>query len=144
MAGDTRPDLDSVYLPLRLTYGLVPVAAGLDKFTNILTDWQHYLPSSLAQALPADPATFMHIVGVIEIVAGLLVLSGLVRIGGFVVMAWLASIAAVVTAAGFYDIAVRDLVMSVGAYTLARLAAVRGEAWFPVSARARGAHAAAH
>ncbi|HNA34692.1 MAG TPA: hypothetical protein PL106_16295, partial [Flavobacteriales bacterium] len=55
---------------LKFTYGLVPIAAGADKFTNILTDWSGYLAPGLAGMLPFDPATFMMVVGVIEIVAG--------------------------------------------------------------------------
>ena len=146
MATDARSDLQGVYVPLRLTYGLLPVAAGLDKFTNVLTDWQAYLPSWVAQASPVGPATFMHVVGVIEVVAGLAILFGLVRFGGFVVSAWLVLIAATVATAGYFDIAARDVAMSVGAYALAQVAALRGDAWFPVSTAAEGrrAHAGAN
>jgi uncharacterized membrane protein YphA (DoxX/SURF4 family) len=146
MAGDSRTDLETVYLPLRLTYGLIPVAAGLDKFTNLLVDWQSYLPSYAVETLPIAPATFMQIVGVIEIVAGLTVLTGLTRLGGVVVAIWLALIAAVAATGGHYDIAVRDVAMAVGAYTLAQVARLRGDDWLPISTRAQGrkAHAGAH
>jgi hypothetical protein len=106
---------------LKITYGLVPIVAGLDKFTNLLTDWKQYLPSSLGNLLPVSAAMFMMIVGVIEIIAGLLVL---VRplIGAYIVMAWLIAIALTLIAGGhYYDVAVRDLVMAVGAYTLGQL-----------------------
>jgi hypothetical protein len=73
----------------------------------------------------------MMVVGVIEIVAGLLVLTVLPRLGAWVVAAWLVLIAGAVATAGFYDIAVRDVVMALGAYTLAGLAAVRGERLIP-------------
>lgn len=138
MATMARADLQSVYLPLRLTYGLLPVVAGLDKFTNLLTDWQAYLPSFVAEAIPIPPAVFMQIVGVIEIVAGLAVLAGLVRIGGWVVAAWLVMIALTVATAGMFDIAARDLAMAVGASTLSQVARLRGEEWFPFSTRAEG------
>jgi hypothetical protein len=59
-------DLDRVYVPLRLCYGLVPIAAGADKFFNLLTDWSKYLPGSIAKILPMSPHAFMMVVGVIE------------------------------------------------------------------------------
>jgi hypothetical protein len=104
------------------------------------------LPSSIANLLPVTPTTFMHIVGVIEIIAGLVVLAGLVRIGGLVVAAWLIGIAAVVTIGGDFDIAARDVAMAVGAYTLARIAVLRGEEWFPLftATEGHGAHAGAN
>ena len=62
----TRVDLKSPEQLLRLGYGLVPIAAGADKFTNLLTHWEQYLDPSIARALPMKPATFMKLVGVIE------------------------------------------------------------------------------
>lgn len=123
--------LNRVYVPLRLCYGLVPIVAGADKFTNLLTDWSKYLPDFMARISPVSPHTFMMVVGVIEIVAGLAVLTALPRLGAYVVALWLTLIAVVVILAGFYDIAVRDLVMALGAYTLGGLAAIRGEALLP-------------
>ena len=106
---------------LKITYGLVPIVAGLDKFTNLLTDWKKYLPASFTGVLPVSPATFMMIVGIIEIVAGLLVLLRPL-IGAYIVMAWLIAIALTVIIGGhYYDVAVRDLVMAVSAYVLAQL-----------------------
>ncbi|ESU25087.1 hypothetical protein FEDK69T_00520 [Flavobacterium enshiense DK69] len=107
---------------LRLTYGLVPIVAGLDKFTNILTKWEDYLAPFMKEMLPFEAGTFMMIVGVIEIVAGIIVL---VRpsVGGYIVAAWLTSIALTLLASGtFLDVAVRDLVMAIGAFSLARMA----------------------
>src|ERR1043165_5898220 len=86
---------------LKFTYGIVPIVAGLDKFTNILTRWEDYLSPFIIKMLPFGPTTFMHIVGVIEIVAGILVLAR-PRIGGYVVMAWLALIALNLILAGHY------------------------------------------
>src|SRR5262245_36691439 len=110
---------------LRITFGLVPVAAGLDKFFNLLTVWTQYLDSRFAGLLPFSPQTFMHIVGVIEIAAGLVVLSRFTTAGAYIVSAWLALIAVTLIVSGKYlDVAVRDLVMSLGAYTLASLSQV--------------------
>lgn len=109
---------------LRYGYGIVPIAAGADKFLNLLTNWGDYLPAGMAGMLPFAPATFMMVVGVIEIVAGILVL---VRplIGAYVVAGWLTVIALVLLFSGHHlDVAVRDLVMAVGAYVLARLTGI--------------------
>jgi hypothetical protein len=113
--------VDSTAQILRFTYGLVPIVAGADKFTNLLVDWQGYLSPTAAELLPVAPQTFMYAVGVIEIVAGLLVLFA-PRIGGYLVSAWLLAIAGNLVMGGFYDIAVRDVVMAIGAFCLARLA----------------------
>ena len=109
---------------MRYTYGLVPIVAGLDKFTNLLTDWKNYIAPSIANMLPFSASTFMSIVGVIEIVAGIIVLVR-PRIGGYIVMAWLIFIALNLIISGhYYDVAVRDLVMAAGAYSLAKLSVV--------------------
>ncbi len=132
-------DLDRVYLPLRLCYGLVPIAAGADKFFNLLTDWTRYLPESISSAAPMSPQALMMIVGVIEIAAGLAVLTILPRLGAYVVAAWLVLVGVIAAAAGYYDVAVRDVVMALGAYTLGALAALRGEGLIPGRAGAAGA-----
>ena len=106
---------------MRYTYGLVPIVAGLDKFTNLLTDWKNYIAPSVNNALPFSASTFMSIVGVIEIIAGIIVLVR-PRLGGFIVMAWLIAIALNLLISGhYYDVAVRDLVMAIGAFSLAKL-----------------------
>lgn len=117
--------IDKVYWPLRLTYGLVPLLAGLDKFVGLLADWESYLAPWVADLLPVSPGTFMAIVGIIEIVAGLAVLTRFTRLGAYVVAAWLVLIALQLVTAGIYDVAVRDLVMAVGAWTLAKVAEAR-------------------
>ncbi len=129
------PRLDKTYWMLRLTYGLVPVVAGLDKFVGLLADWEAYLSPAIADMLPVDPSTWMAIVGVIEIVAGLVLLAWKPRLGAWVVAAWLLLIAVNLVIAGFYDIAVRDVVMAIGAVALARLAEVHDE--HPSAAAAR-------
>jgi uncharacterized membrane protein YphA (DoxX/SURF4 family) len=139
----TNPNLnlESIYRPLWLTYGLVPLLAGLDKFFNLLTDWTKYLSPAVAGLLPVSPETFMRAVGVIEIVVGLLVLTRWTRLGAWIAAAWLVLIALNLVTLGLFDIAVRDLAMAVGAYTLARLAEARQEspAESPSSRRERRA-----
>ena len=114
----------SVWMVLRITFGLVPVVVGIDKFTDLLVDWDMYLNQQVAAMLPFSAHVFMQIVGVIEIVAGLIVLAK-PSIGGWIVMAWLICIALQLIAMGkYFDVAVRDLTMSVGAMSLARLSRV--------------------
>jgi hypothetical protein len=121
-------NLESLYRPLWLTYGLVPLLAGLDKFLNLLTDWPKYLSPWIAGLLPVSAGTFMQAVGIIEIAVGLLVLTRWTRLGAWIAAAWLVLIAINLATMGLFDIAVRDLAMAVGAYTLARLAELRHEA----------------
>jgi len=110
---------------MRYTYGLVPIVAGLDKFTNLLTDWKNYIAHSVNNALLFRASTFMAIVGVIEIIAGIIVLIR-PRLGGFIVMAWLIAIALNLLISGhYYDVAVRDLVMAIGAFSLAKLSVAK-------------------
>lgn len=113
---------------LRVIFGAVPVVAGLDKFFNVLTDWTQYVNPTLERLLPFSTSSFMHVVGVIEIGAGLIVLSPFAALGAYIVSAWLALIAISLVASGkFLDVAVRDLVMSAAAYSLAVLSEVRQE-----------------
>ena len=113
-----------VFNLLKYTFGLVPIVAGADKFTNLLTHWENYLHPGIAGMLPFAPHTFMMIVGVIEIIAGLIVLARPVA-GGLIVAAWLTLIALTLLASGNYlDVAVRDLVMAIGAFSMARIAKI--------------------
>ena len=106
---------------MRWTYGLVPVVAGADKFTNLLTDWEQYLSPTARRALPVSARTFMRAVGIIEIAAGALVLNRKTApVGAYVVGGWLGAIALNLVANRSFDVAVRDIVMSIGAVTLAR------------------------
>ena len=98
-----------------------PFVAGLDKFVHFLVNWDQYLAPAVRQMLPFDGHTFMLAVGVIEIAAGLLVALR-PRIGAYVVMAWLWGIIInLLLAANFYDVALRDFGLSLGALALARL-----------------------
>lgn len=116
-------NVKNVQTLLKFTYGLIPIVAGADKFTNLLTNWSHYLNPGLKSVLPFSDHVFMMIVGVIEIVAGILVLLSPAK-GAYVVSAWLVLIALSLLASGNYlDVAVRDLAMAIGAYSLAKLSA---------------------
>ena len=111
---------------LKLSYGIIPIVAGADKFTNLLTDWSHYLNPSVESILPFSAHVFMMIVGVIEIIAGVLVFLNPQK-GGLLVSAWLVLIALSLLASGHYlDVAVRDLAMAIGAFSLAKLSEING------------------
>ena len=123
-----NPRLNTPWIALRFGIGVTATLAGLDKFFNLLADWGTYVSPLAAQVLPFSTDTFMAIVGVIEVAVGAAILAGWTRLGAYVASAWLLGVAANLAAAGFFDIAVRDVVMSIAAFTLARLAEVRQEA----------------
>lgn len=116
--------ISEVQLILKLTYGIIPIVAGADKFTNLLTTWSDYLNPSLAAILPFSSSTFMMIVGVIEILAGILVFID-VQKGAYLVSAWLVLIAlSLLASLNYLDIAVRDLAMAIGAFSLAKISGI--------------------
>ena len=118
--------LNSAWWALRIGLGLGAFLAGLDKFFNFLADWTMYLSPLAEKVLPMSAASFMKVVGVVEMAVGLLLLTGFVRIGAYVVMAWLLGIALNLLSTGmFRDLAVRDVEIAIGAYALARLTEVR-------------------
>ena len=109
---------------MRLAFTVAPIAFGLDKFFNVMVDWPTYLAPWINDIVPGSGQDFMYVVGVIEIVAGIVVALK-PRYGAYVVAAWLAGIILnLLTYSGFYDIALRDFGLLLGALTLARLAAV--------------------
>lgn len=111
------------YWALRLVFGIVPIVAGLDKFTNLLTNWQDYLSPLAVRMLPVSPGTFMALVGIIEIAVGIGVLAGWARIFGWVAAGWLLAIALNLLLTGrYFDVAARDVALAVSAFVLARLA----------------------
>ena len=120
--------LNAPWIALRFGIGLTATLAGIDKFFNLLVDWGSYVSPIAAQVLPVSTSTFMGIVGVIEFAVGIAILAGWTRLGAYVASAWLLGVAANLVTAGFYDVAVRDVVMALAAFTLARLAEVREEA----------------
>jgi uncharacterized membrane protein YphA (DoxX/SURF4 family) len=119
-------ELNAAYWALRVAFGLGPLLAGLDKFTNILVNWEKYLSPMAQRALPISATNFMHIVGAVEIIVGLAILFGATRIFGYIAMLWLWCIAAnLITTGTYYDIAVRDILLGLGAYALARVTEAR-------------------
>lgn len=109
---------------LKYTFGIVPIVAGADKFTNLLTNWEQYINPTMANLLPFSASVFMMIVGVIEIIAGIIVLKK-TEIGGYIVAAWLTVISlTLLLGFNYVDVAVRDLVMAIAAFSLARLAKI--------------------
>ena len=120
--------VESAWWVLRLGLGIGPALAGLDKVfrTNVLADWSMYISPLAEPWLPMSPAAFMQVVGVIELVVGLSILTFATRAGAWVAMAWLLVIAVNLASTGmFFDLAVRDVEIALGAYALARLTAVR-------------------
>ncbi len=119
--------LNRSWWALRIALGLMPIIAGVDKYFNKLTDWGMYL-SPYAKVVPVSTPTFMHLVGVVEIVAGVIVLSRWTKLGSYIVLLWLVAIAVnLVTTGMFYYLAVRDLEIAVGAFALSQLTTVREE-----------------
>ena len=106
---------------LRLGYGLVPIVAGADKFTNLLVDWEKYLSPEVEERLPIDGRTFMRLVGLVEIAAGVLVLRR-PRTGAALVSGWLLGITGnLLSTRKYFDIAARDALLAVGAAALAMM-----------------------
>ena len=106
---------------LRFGFTVAPILFGLDKFFNMMVDWTKYLAPQIAGMLPFSPSTFMRGVGVVEIVAGLIVALR-PYLGGYVVAMWLwAIIINLLMIPGYYDIALRDFGLSLGAIALARM-----------------------
>lgn len=118
--------VEPAWVALKIVYGLVPLLAGLDKFLNLLTFWPKYVSPAAAAVLPITPQQFLYVVGVIEIAVGLMVLTRWTTVGSYIAAAWLVCIAANLVLAGDFDIAVRDVAMAIGAFTLARLTEARG------------------
>ena len=111
---------------LRTVFTIAPIAFGLDKFTNVLTNWSIYLAPWINDIVPGNADQAMYVVGVIEIAAGLLVAVA-PRLGAYVVALWLLGIIVdLLTLKDFYDIALRDFGLLVGALALAQLAEGRG------------------
>ena len=117
----TDPALQAFTL-LRVGFTVAPILFGLDKFANVMVDWSQYLAPWINDIVPGSASDAMYVIGVIEIAAGLLVALR-PRIGAYVVAAWLAGIIFnLLTYSGYYDIALRDFGLLLGALTLGRLA----------------------
>jgi uncharacterized membrane protein YphA (DoxX/SURF4 family) len=112
------------FLLLRLAFTVAPILFGLDKFFNVLVDWEIYLASWINDIVPGTATTAMHLVGIVEIAAGVFVALK-PRYGAYLVAAWLGGIIIdLLSYSGYYDIALRDFGLMLGALTLARLASI--------------------
>jgi uncharacterized membrane protein YphA (DoxX/SURF4 family) len=118
--------LNSSWWALRIGIGLAAFLAGLDKFFDILTNWGMYLSPFSERMLPVDANTFMHLVGIIEMIVGLAILSRWTRIGAYIASCWLLLIAInLLTSGGFFDLAIRDVEIAIAAFVLARMTEVK-------------------
>jgi len=121
--------LDQGWWVLRIGLGLGPFLAGLDKYFSLLTNWTGYISPLALKILPFSGQTFMHIVGVIEMIVGLAILTKWTRLGAYVASVWLVLIAInLVSTRMFFDVAVRDVEMALAAFVLARITEVRSDA----------------
>jgi hypothetical protein len=114
--------LDRARRLLRVGFGATAIVAGADKFFNVLTDWTMYL-SPLAEALsPVSAQASMQIAGLVEVLVGIALLTRWVRPASYILAAWLGAIALNLLLTGdYFDIAARDVVLALAAYTLAKL-----------------------
>lgn len=129
-ADTTHPNLgaDRAFILLRTVFTIAPIAFGLDKFFDILTDWEQYLAPWINDIVPGNAHQAMLTVGVIEIIAGIAVAVA-PRYGSLLVAGWLAGIVVNLVSMGeYYDVALRDFGLLVGAIALAVLAWDRGKA----------------
>src|SRR6516164_11686266 len=102
--------LNSSWWALRIGLGVAPFLAGLDKFFNLLTNWNVYLNPLVLRVIPVAPATFLHAIGVVEMIVGLAILTRWTRLGSYVASLWLVGIAINLVSTGmFFDVAVRDV-----------------------------------
>lgn len=113
------PTVKNVHALLKWTFGIVPIVAGLDKALqlNILTEWSGYLAPFIPEAVGIPAETIMMIVGIIEVIAGIIVIAN-AAVGAYIVAIWLVLLAINLIIVGLYDIAVRDIVMAISAFSL--------------------------
>lgn len=124
MKATTR--LNSPWWVLRIGLGVGPICSGLDKYFNRLTQWDMYLNPLVPRLLHISAPAFMHIVGIVEIIVGILVLTRFTRYAAYIVMVWLWAISLNLISQGqFFDVAVRDIEISLGAFALAKLTEAR-------------------
>jgi uncharacterized membrane protein YphA (DoxX/SURF4 family) len=110
------------FVLLRVVFAVAPILFGLDKFFDVMVDWPKYLAPWVNDLAPGNAADFMHVVGLVEIAAGVAVAIK-PRYAAYVVAGWLGGIIINLLSLGYYDIALRDFGLLVGAVALARLAA---------------------
>ena len=122
MRKEFDPRLEQAWWALRIGLGIGPLLAGLDKYFNLLANWPRYVSPLALKILPFSAQTFMHIVGVIEMIVGLAILTKWTRLGSYVASVWLLAIAINLVSTGmFFDVAVRDIEIALAAFVLARL-----------------------
>jgi hypothetical protein len=123
-----RDPVAQAFLIMRIAFTVAPILFGLDKFANVLTDdWTRYLATQFNDLIPGNASDAMHMVGVVEIAAGLVV-AVVPRFGGLLVAGWLAGIiVSLLLVGGYGDIALRDFGLLLGALSLSRLASAFGD-----------------
>lgn len=118
--------LNVAWWALKIGLGAGPIITGIDKYFNKLTDWGMYLSPLATKIVPVGATTFMHAVGAVEIIAGVIVLSRWTKIGGYIVMIWLLGIVAnLLTTGMFHDLAMRDIEIAIGAFALSQISTER-------------------
>jgi hypothetical protein len=124
-----RDPVAQAFLIMRIAFTVAPILFGLDKFANVLTDdWTRYLATQFNDLIPGNAADAMHIVGVVEVAAGLVV-AVTPRFGGLLVAGWLGGIILnLLLVGGYGDIALRDFGLLLGALSLSRLASAQRQA----------------
>ncbi|HKC55943.1 MAG TPA: hypothetical protein VKC35_07445 [Vicinamibacterales bacterium] len=128
---DTR--LNGTVTALRIAIGLMATLAGLDKFFNLLANWEAYVAPIAQQFLPVSATAFMGVVGVIEFTVGITILVIRPSLGAFVASAWLILVAMNLVLGGHLDIAVRDVVLAVAAFALGEFEQARAASPAPIA-----------
>jgi uncharacterized membrane protein YphA (DoxX/SURF4 family) len=135
------PHLHGAWFSLRIGLGLMALLAGIDKFFNLLTTWTMYVGPLAEQFLPVTPDVLMRAVGIVEVAVGVAILTAWTRIGAYVAAVWLTAVSVNLLSTGaFYDVAVRDLILALSAYTLARLTEVEAASPAPAPAGLQPQH----
>lgn len=130
--------LQAAYWALRVGLGLGAVAAGLDKFPNLLTNWSMYLSPLAERMLPVSGTTFLRVAGVGEALLGVSILTRFTRLGARLFAVWLLAIAVNLAVSGnFWDLALRDVEIALSAFALGNLAAWRATAGTPAPGEAK-------
>lgn len=124
MATFNDMSLSGVWNALRFTYGIGFIVLGVDKFFNFIVDWQVYLWQEIPQTFGVDPTLIVYAAGVIEIVAGLAILSRYARAGGYILGTWLLLVVVnLALRGGFWEVAISQLMLAISTYSFAQLTA---------------------
>ena len=112
--------LHTVWLVLKFSYGCAAVVIGADKFFNYIVDWSKYLSPLISNMLPLSIPHFMYVVGIVEMIVGLLILSKYTKLGANILSLWfIIIIANLLTMKMYYDIMARDLLLAIASWSLA-------------------------